>query len=131
MWVDVSQADYLFLTAQRDSVAAKAYEQVLSRIPSFNGSAVRDQMELLASLNVGTERVKTCLQRFPLMKTAPTLRQAIVFTGHMIDEPGREKPRFPLEAEGMIREEVNRLRRLYPGNALGGPRRIIQPERRK
>jgi hypothetical protein len=57
------------------------------------------------------------------MKTAPTLRQAIVFTGHMIDAPGREKPRFPLEAEakarGMIREEVNRLLRLYPGNALG------------
>jgi hypothetical protein len=44
--VDVSQADYLFLTAQQGSVAATAYEQVLSRIPSFNGSAVRDQLEL-------------------------------------------------------------------------------------
>jgi len=36
VWVSVSKADYLFLTAPRDVVAALAYEQVLPLVPSFH-----------------------------------------------------------------------------------------------
>jgi hypothetical protein len=123
VWVDVSRADYLFLTAQRDGVAATAYEQVLARISPFSVSAVRDQLELFASLNVRTERVKACLQRFPPVTAAPSPSQTIVFTGHMIDAPGRETPRFPpaseAKARAMIHAEVSQLLHLYPGQALG------------
>lgn len=53
--------------------------------------------------------------------TAPA--QAIVFTGHMIDAPGRENPRFPpwmeRSARRAIGDAVRRLLTSTPGNALG------------
>jgi hypothetical protein len=124
IWVSVSRADYLFLTAQHDNVAAMAYEQALPPVPSFHIGSVRDQLELFELLDVRTERVKMCLQSFPAVVAAPPgLRQAIVFTGHMIDAPGREKARFPKAAEAkaraMIHAEVNRLLKMFPGPALG------------
>jgi hypothetical protein len=125
VWVDVSRADYLFLTASRDSVAATAYEQVLPRISKFQFhiGSVRDQLELFALLDFRSQRVASCLKSFPLIVPEQTLRQAMVFTGHMIDSPGREKPRFPQTAEAtaraMIHAQVSELLRTYPGPALG------------
>ena len=124
IWVSVSKADYLFLTAKHDNIAAMAYEQALPAVPQFHVGSVRDQLELFELLDVRTERVKMCLQSFPPVVAAPPgLRQAIVFTGHMIDAPGREKARFPQAAEAkaraMIHAEVNRLLKMFPGPALG------------
>ncbi len=123
-WVAVSNADYLFLAAPRDAVAALAYEQVLPLVPSFHIGSVRDQLELFALLDARSARVKLCLEGFPAIVAAPpALSQAIVFTGHMIDAPGREKARFPQAAEAkaraMIHAEISRLLRTFPGAALG------------
>jgi hypothetical protein len=69
------------------------------------------------------ERARACLRKFAPIEATPKLRQAIVFTGHMIDSPGREKPRFPQEAEAkaraIIHAEVSKLLDAYPGRALG------------
>jgi len=124
IWVSVSKADYVFLTAQRDNVAALAYEQVLPLVPTFHVGSVRDQLELFALLDARTERVKMCLQSFPSVVAVPqVLRQAIVFTGHMIDAPGRERERFPKAAEAkaraMIHAELSQLLNAFPGPALG------------
>ena len=124
IWVSVSKADYLFLTAQRDDVAVLAYEQVLPLVPSFHVGSVRDQLELFALLDARTQRVKSCLQSFPsVVAPPPVLRQAIVFSGHMIDTPGREKARFPKTAEAkaraMLRAEMSQLLNTFPGPALG------------
>jgi hypothetical protein len=124
IWVSVSKADYLFLTAKHDNIAAMAYEQALPAVPPFHVGSVRDQLELFELLDVRTERVKMCLQSFPPVVAAPPgLRQTMVFTGHMIDAPGREKARFPKAAEAkaraMIHAEVNRLLKMFPGPALG------------
>jgi hypothetical protein len=124
VWVDVSKADYLFLTSLRDTVAAAAYEQVLPRVPTFYVGSVRDQLELFALLDARAGRVEMCLRSFPgVVAAAPTLRQAIVFTGHMIDAPDREKARFPQAAEAkaraMIHAEVSQLLDTFPGRPLG------------
>jgi hypothetical protein len=124
IWVSVSKADYVFLTAQRDNVAALAYEQVLPLVPSFHVGSVRDQLELFELLDARTERVAMCLQSFPsVVVVPPVLRQTIVFTGHMIDAPGREKERFPKAAEAtaraMIHTELSQLLNTFPGPALG------------
>jgi tetratricopeptide (TPR) repeat protein len=124
VWVSVSKADYLFLTAQRDNVAALAYEQVLPLVPSFHVGSVRDQLELFSLLDARTERVKRCLQSFPsVVAPPPVLRQAIVFTGHMIDTPGRERARFPKAAEAkaraMIHAGLSQLLNTFPGPAIG------------
>ena len=123
-WVAVSKADYLFNIAPRDAVAALAYEQVLPLVPPFHIGSVRDQLELFALLDVRAERVRLCLEGFPAVAAAPqTLRQAIVFTGHMIDAPEREKARFPKTAEGkaraMIRAGVTQLLSTFSDSALG------------
>ena len=39
--------------------------------------------------------------------------RVVVFTGHMVDQPGREKPRFPAELEESVKEAIKeRLRRV-------------------
>ena len=44
----------------------------------------------------------------------------LVYTGHMIDRPGRAKPGFPASAEPMIREEITkRLESIRPVAAYG------------
>jgi len=51
------------------------------------------------------------------------LRHAIVFTGHMVDAPGRAEPRFPSSVEPVarqaIRREVEAIIQALPGPALG------------
>ncbi len=48
---------------------------------------------------------------------------AIMFTGHMVDLPGRAKPRFPQHAEavawGAIRDAITRARKLTRGRIVG------------
>src|SRR5207247_3556421 len=40
----------------------------------------------------------------------------VVFSGHMLDQPGRGSPRFPAEREGPIREEIKKyLAQVKPG----------------
>jgi hypothetical protein len=35
-------------------------------------------------------------------------RKVVISSGHMIDKPGREAPRFPPEKEGVVRERIGR-----------------------
>lgn len=42
-------------------------------------------------------------------KGAPGRPRVLVFTGHMIDAPGREKPRFPPDKEGSARQELRKV----------------------
>jgi hypothetical protein len=48
---------------------------------------------------------------------------ALIFTGHMIDRPGRSEPRFPAQAEtrarAAIREAVVSSASLHPGSTIG------------
>lgn len=44
----------------------------------------------------------------------------LVYTGHMIDSPGRSRPRFPPEMESTVRTEIHRrLERIQPVAAYG------------
>ena len=122
-WVELSGADYKFLSAATDGAAASTYEQVLQSNPAFNIRSTRDQLTLFQLLGVREPRVRACLERFPPIAGGQELRQAIVFTGHMVDAPDREKPRFPAAAESKAREiiieAVRERLQAYPGSALG------------
>ena len=124
IWLAVSKADYLFLTAKRDAAAAAAYERVAIGLQPFERGAVRDQLEMFAEVSVRADRARLCLEKLgAAAESAPALRQVILFTGHMIDKPDRKEPRFPASeesrAQAAIENEVRQLVEALPGPALG------------
>lgn len=70
----------------------------------------------------------------PEAKTPPSTQQrkrVLVFAGHMIDAPGRQKPRFPADKEDIAREKIKEavvkemntgagIASAYAGGASGG-----------
>lgn len=54
------------------------------------------------------------------LDSAMRIPPVLVYTGHMIDSPGRSQPRFPPEMESTVRAEIySRLERLEPVAAYG------------
>lgn len=125
IWTAISKADYQFLTGTRDSAVATAYQRAIANAAPFALSAARSQLELFETLELRPSRTKACLGVFPAPEptAAPKLRQAILFTGHMIDAPGRKEPRFPAVAEpqarAAIKSKIQELLAATPGPALG------------
>jgi len=98
-WVDISAADYLFLTSNRPKRIAYAYQEALAGAPDFYFDSACAQMKIFQGLGVFTDRTETALAAFQRPGTsqepkAPPAR-VILFTGHMIDAPGTTPPRFP------------------------------------
>lgn len=114
-WVNVSLADFYFLTMDRPGPVARAYEAALTGQPEFINDSVRSQLGLYQELGLLSDKVTRVLQVLsPAVATpAPTTRpRTILFTGHQVDAPGRTTPRFPQAKEPLaraaIREAVER-----------------------
>jgi tetratricopeptide (TPR) repeat protein len=109
-WVDISGADYLFLTSNRPGKIAFAYESALQGAPDFYFDSARAQLELFQSLGVLTENTEKSLGKFHVATPAePPKRppgRVILFTGHMIDPPGANPPRFPESVSGKAKEAI-------------------------
>jgi hypothetical protein len=102
-WLQISIADYRFLTSDRPSQVAYAYENALAGAGSFHVDSARAQVQLFERLGVLPDKVKAAVEVFP-STTAPAATvsipaRVILFTGHMIDQPGRQTPRFPATCE--------------------------------
>jgi hypothetical protein len=109
-WVDFSAADYLFLTSNRPRKVAFAYESALRGAPDFYFDSARAQLELFQSLQVLTENTEKSLETFqpavPAEPPKPPPARVILFTGHMIDAPGTNPPRFPDSVRGKAEEAI-------------------------
>ena len=109
-WVDISSADYLFLTSNRPGKIAFAYESALQGAPDFYFDSARAQLELFQSLGVLTENTEKSLERFRVAKPAQPPKsppaRVILFTGHMIDPPGANPLRFPESVSGKAKEAI-------------------------
>jgi len=113
-WLDISFADYQFLTSTRPSKVAFSYSSALGGAPDFYYDSARTQLELFQQLGVLKENVLQALEVFkpaavgsaaPQASALPPSR-AILFTGHMIDELGRNPPRFPNSITGTVRDAI-------------------------
>jgi hypothetical protein len=112
IWVDYSEADLCCLTSNRPKKVASAYRKALADASAFGVDAVRTQLEFYQQLGVLPENVAAALAEFP----APELpkppkekgQRVLLFTGHMIDKPGREKPRFPADKEDVARQAIRK-----------------------
>jgi hypothetical protein len=130
-WVDISEADLGFLASKRPARVADGYRRALSGVPDFAIGAARDQLHMYESLDILTANVQAALAaigRVPEGDEQPAPRAAathrtLLFTGHMVDAPGRESPRFPPDKEGLarqaIRDAIEEEQRRPEGVALG------------
>ena len=109
-WVDISAADYLFLTSSRASRVAFAYQEALAGAPDFYFDSARAQLEIFQKLGVLTDKTVAALAVFqpPGAQQQPKLPPArvILFTGHMIDTKDTTPPRFPESLCKAAREAI-------------------------
>lgn len=112
IWVDYSEADLCCLTSNRPKKVASAYRKALADASDFGVDAVRAQLDLYQQLGVLPENVAAALAEFPAAsppKPPQEKRQRVLlFTGHMIDKPGREEPRFPPDQEDVARQAIRK-----------------------
>jgi len=124
-WVNVSWADWLFLTAKRPAPVARAYEDALAGQPDFFADSVRGQLRLFQELDLLAEKVERVLE--VLAPASPSAAGAVagrtmLFTGHQVDLPGRKEPRFPPEKEPLARAAIEEAvrREAARGTGLAG-----------
>lgn len=109
IWVDISEADLCCLTSDRPRKVSSAYRKALAGARDLNTDAVRSQLELYRQLGVLPENVAAALAELPAPRPPQEKRQRVLlFTGHMIDKPGRETPRFPADKEDAARQAIRK-----------------------
>jgi hypothetical protein len=113
IWAEISAADLLFITSKRPARVAAAYREALAGAPEFACDSVRKQLSLFRDLGVLTTSLAAVdeVVGAPAAASAPApqeRKRVLLFAGHMIDAPGREKPRFPADKESVAREEIKK-----------------------
>jgi tetratricopeptide (TPR) repeat protein len=115
VWAEISYADLHYITSKRPARVAAAYGRALAGAPEFARDSVRKQLALYKDLGVLggnlAEVVKVVgePQASPVASSQTVSRpqaRVLLFAGHMIDAPGREKPRFPPYGELVAREKI-------------------------
>jgi hypothetical protein len=111
-WLDISAADYLFLTSNRPNKVAFGYKSALQGAPDFYFDSTRTQLELFQNLGILGENTQAALTVFQPASSPQPLKpppsRIILFTGHMIDPPDKVPPRFPSSLKDHAREAIRK-----------------------
>jgi len=125
-WAEISAADLRCLTSENPEWVASGYEEALAGASDFAAESARKQLALYQDLGVLTERVAEVFRVAGQPRedeAAGARKRVLIFTGHMIDAPDREKPRFPADREPLAREKIKEAveaeMKLGPGVAYG------------
>jgi tetratricopeptide (TPR) repeat protein len=143
-WIYISLADLAVCMAEDPKTVSRAYQKALT-LAGQNRFALRStlaQLELLASLGFRPEHVaagiavlreeinKLNQEVQSTEKDGRDQRHVFLFSGHMIDRPGRPEPRFPAGMEREARERIEKTlgkleadandMGIVPGAACGG-----------
>ena len=106
-WVDISLADYLFLTSNKPNKVAFAYRSALAGAPDFYFDSASAQIGLFQHLGVLTENTKAIEV---IKHTAAPAKvepgHVVLFTGHMIDTMDTNPPRFPQCVTDQARDAI-------------------------
>lgn len=110
-WARITLAELKLLSLDKDE-ALKFYRYAFATVDNdwFALDSTRQQLMILRDLEFRTEAVAVVLSEIELeianLSGPLTPRQVLLFSGHMIDAPGRETVRFPPEKEAMAREMI-------------------------
>jgi hypothetical protein len=104
VWTDISAADLVLLTSTQLHRIGRAYKAALDEAPDFACDAARKQLLMYTELGILKDRVQVVLNNIPDIESRPQqATHVILFTGHRIDDKGRDKPRFPGNKEEKAR----------------------------
>jgi hypothetical protein len=115
IWAEISEADHCFLTSNRPARVSSSYRKALADVPAFASDAVRRQLDLYQDLGLLKENVEAVLGVLePAQVEAPVTsapvasapKRVLLFTGHMIDAPGRAEPRFPADKVEIAKQKI-------------------------
>ena len=113
VWTKISVADHCFLTTPEESrFVASAYRDALAGADAFAAESAGKQLAIYRDLGVMknnlAEVFKVVGEPPPLSQPAAAAqrKRVLLFAGHMVDAPGREKPRFPPDKELVAREKI-------------------------
>ncbi|MFA6971203.1 MAG: TRAFs-binding domain-containing protein [Gallionella sp.] len=113
-WSKATFGDLEVLVGTPDTVK-DAYKEAIARNEKdwFALNSCRAQLQLLSDLDFRPETVKVGIDTFDraLNKLSKPEdhwqpRQVILFSGHMIDAPGRPAPRFPADKEAIAAQKI-------------------------
>ncbi|MDQ2695929.1 MAG: hypothetical protein M3Z21_11240, partial [Pseudomonadota bacterium] len=114
-WADVSAADLKCLTLDRPARVARIYRDALAEARDFNFESVRRQLAMYRQLDIHAGNVEAALRELDELERLAGVGQpgeekqalrVLLFTGHMIDKPGRGQPRFPAAQEDAARQAI-------------------------
>jgi hypothetical protein len=121
IWADITNADLLFLTEEKEGRVKRAYKDSVPPTPWFVGAA-KGQLELFTKLGIKTALAEAIIAE--LGSPVDELRSSVVIvSGHRVDEPGRNEIRFPETAVDAVRDRLReKLARL---NQYAGGIRVL------
>jgi hypothetical protein len=124
VWTEISAADLALLTSTSPNRIAQAYKTALDEVPAFYSESARKQLLVYQGLGILSDKVAVALNNIIAVESSPReAPQVILFTGHRIDDSGREKPRFPgtkeEKARTMIAEAVSEQKAKARSGLLG------------
>lgn len=113
-WSKATLGDLEVLVGTPDTVALTYKEAIVVNGKDwFALNSCLAQLQLLKDLNfrpetveVGIDTFNRALKKITLPKDRWQPRQVILFSGHMIDAPGRHTPRFPAEKESIVARKI-------------------------
>jgi hypothetical protein len=132
-WLEVFEADYALLTATRPKAVAQRYRDALTDQPASLFGSVYDRLDIFRQLDVRKEFSAAALATIDelsagqatLAKPEEPPVRILLFTGHMVDDPGRTEPRFPPtkaaeeKARQMLRDAIVAEQALAGGKIVG------------
>lgn len=119
VWAEISEADLKCVTTEDPERVAALYHKAITSAKNFNVGSLRKQLAIYRDLGVlgaNLEEVFKVVGEPPALAAPggapdataapPARKRVLLFAGHMVDAPGREKPRFPADKEGLAREKI-------------------------
>jgi tetratricopeptide (TPR) repeat protein len=123
-WAEVSLADLAFYSGLKPVVVSARYRHKTATLTPFKIGAVRDQLEIFRGLGIFTEAAEAGLaaMKQAAAESRDTPPHVILFTGHRVDEPERNPPRFPeskvAAATAEIENAIDSVLKQHP-NVIG------------
>jgi hypothetical protein len=109
-WADVSKADLMFIDGKHVELLKSCYCDAING-DAFKRDAAVGQLRLFEALGIRGEDAKDIIaeiyEHFPKGPTYKPSQCVVVVAGHQIDEPGRNKKRFPATAELNARQKLS------------------------
>ncbi|MEP7111562.1 MAG: tetratricopeptide repeat-containing protein, partial [Ferruginibacter sp.] len=105
-WFEITDADFAFLTASDPTRVGIKYSRALTGAENFYIEAAEKQLLLCQKLNILSENVIAALGALPPKFDPWSKVHYLLFTGHMLDKPGRQTARFPESKLAAVKQKI-------------------------